>query len=318
MPKGMVINMDNKKISFKENVKRDFRQNYSLYLMVIPVIAFYVLFCYKPMYGILIAFTDFDVRSGLSGSTFIGLENFRRFFSDPYFLRNIVNTVKISLASIVFGFPAPILLALMMNELNTKYFKRFVQTATYLPHFISLVVVCGMIRNFVSADGLVTTFISEIIGKNIQESLLYMPKLFTSIYVTTDIWQEVGWGSIIYMAALSSVSAELYEAARIDGAGRFRQTISVTIPSILPTVVIMLILRLGGILAVGYEKIMLLINQFNADSAEVLSYYIYKKGLVNNDYGLATAAGLFNSVINLLFVVGANFISKRLTETSLW
>ena len=145
-----------------------------------------------------------------------------------------------------------------------------------------------------------------------------MPKLFTSIYVTTDIWQEVGWGSIIYMAALSSVSAELYEAARIDGAGRFRQTISVTIPSILPTVVIMLILRLGGILAVGYEKIMLLINQFNADSAEVLSYYIYKKGLVNNDYGLATAAGLFNSVINLLFVVGANFISKRLTETSLW
>ncbi len=310
--------MDNKKISFKENVKRDFRQNYSLYLMVIPVIAFYVLFCYKPMYGILIAFTDFDVRSGLSGSTFIGLENFRRFFSDPYFLRNIVNTVKISLASIVFGFPAPILLALMMNELNTKYFKRFVQTATYLPHFISLVVVCGMIRNFVSADGLVTTFISEIIGKNIQESLLYMPKLFTSIYVTTDIWQEVGWGSIIYMAALSSVSAELYEAARIDGAGRFRQTISVTIPSILPTVVIMLILRLGGILAVGYEKIMLLINQFNADSAEVLSYYIYKKGLVNNDYGLATAAGLFNSVINLLFVVGANFISKRLTETSLW
>ena len=318
MPKGMVINMDNKKISFKENVKRDFRQNYSLYLMVIPVIAFYVLFCYKPMYGILIAFTDFDVRSGLSGSTFIGLENFRRFFSDPYFLRNIVNTVKISLASIVFGFPAPILLALMMNELNTKYFKRFVQTATYLPHFISLVVVCGMIRKFVSADGLVTTFISGIIGKNIQESLLYMPKLFTSIYVTTDIWQEVGWGSIIYMAALSSVSAELYEAARIDGAGRFRQTISVTIPSILPTVVIMLILRLGGILAVGYEKIMLLINQFNADSAEVLSYYIYKKGLVNNDYGLATAAGLFNSVINLLFVVGANFISKRLTETSLW
>lgn len=310
--------MDNKKISFKENVKRDFRQNYSLYLMVIPVIAFYVLFCYKPMYGILIAFTDFDVRSGLSGSTFIGLENFRRFFSDPYFLRNIVNTVKISLASIVFGFPAPILLALMMNELNTKYFKRFVQTATYLPHFISLVVVCGMIRNFVSAEGLVTTFISGIIGKNIQESLLYMPKLFTSIYVTTDIWQEVGWGSIIYMAALSSVSAELYEAARIDGAGRFRQTISVTIPSILPTVVIMLILRLGGILAVGYEKIMLLINQFNADSAEVLSYYIYKKGLVNNDYGLATAAGLFNSVINLLFVVGANFISKRLTETSLW
>ena len=310
--------MDNKKISFKENVKRDFRQNYSLYLMVIPVIAFYVLFCYKPMYGILIAFTDFDVRSGLSGSTFIGMENFRRFFSDPYFLRNIVNTVKISLASIVFGFPAPILLALMMNELNTKYFKRFVQTATYLPHFISLVVVCGMIRNFVSADGLVTTFISGIIGKNIQESLLYMPKLFTSIYVTTDIWQEVGWGSIIYMAALSSVSAELYEAARIDGAGRFRQTISVTIPSILPTVVIMLILRLGGILAVGYEKIMLLINQFNADSAEVLSYYIYKKGLVNNDYGLATAAGLFNSVINLLFVVGANFISKRLTETSLW
>lgn len=318
MPKGMVINMDNKKISFKENVKRDFRQNYSLYLMVIPVIAFYVLFCYKPMYGILIAFTDFDVRSGLSGSTFIGLENFRRFFSDPYFLRNIVNTVKISLASIVFGFPAPILLALMMNELNTKYFKRFVQTATYLPHFISLVVVCGMIRNFVSAEGLVTTFISGIIGKNIQESLLYMPKLFTSIYVITDIWQEVGWGSIIYMAALSSVSAELYEAARIDGAGRFRQTISVTIPSILPTVVIMLILRLGGILAVGYEKIMLLINQFNADSAEVLSYYIYKKGLVNNDYGLATAAGLFNSVINLLFVVGANFISKRLTETSLW
>lgn len=299
-------------------LRSDFRRNYSLYLMVLPVLAFYLYFCYKPMYGILIAFQDFNFKEGISGSTWVGLKNFERFFSDPYFGRNIINTIIISAASIIFGFPAPILLALLMNEIEKKWFLKTVQTITYLPYFISLVVICSMVKNFVAPDGIITHLVSLISGNNNGESLLNQPQLFVAIYVLSDIWQNIGWGSIIYLATLAGVDAELYEAATIDGAGRLKQTIHVTIPSIMPTIVILFILRLGGILNVGYEKIMLLTNAFNAETSEVLSYYVYKKGIMGAEYGLSTAAGVFNSVINFAFLIGANALSRKLNETSLW
>lgn len=309
------------KDSLGTRIAKDFKRNYSLYLLVIPVLLFYGYFHYKPMYGILMAFQKFNIRRGISGSEWIGFENFIRFFNDPYFTRNIVNTFTISATSIIFGFPAPIIFALLINEISKKWFAKTVQTITYMPHFISLVVLCGMIRNFVATDGIVTSIVNMFTANPATESLLNNKDAFVPIYVVSGIWQEIGWGSIIYLAALAGVDAELYEAARIDGAGRFRQTISITIPSILPTIITLGILKLGGILSVGYEKILLLHNPFNAETSEVLSYYIYQKSLASQsgpDYGLSTAAGLFNSVINLFFIVTTNKISKKLNGTSLW
>ena len=306
------------KKNYSQIIKRDLKRNYSVYLLVLPVLLFYAYFCYKPMYGVLIAFQDFNFKAGISGSEWVGLKHFERFFQDPYFARNIINTIKISVCSIVFGFPAPILLALLINELRSKAFTKTVQTITYLPHFISLVVICGMIKDFVSANGIITAAVQAITGQEITSSLLDNPRLFVPIYVISDIWQQVGWSSIIYLAALSGVDQELYEAAKIDGAGRLRQTWSVTLPSILPTIVILLIMRLGQVLSVGFEKVMLLTNAYNAESSEILSYYVYKKGIVGGDYGLSTAAGLFNSVINFVLVIITNRISRRVSDIGLW
>lgn len=299
-------------------LRRDFRKNKSLYLMVLPVLAFYIYFCYKPMYGVLIAFQDFNFRAGMTGSPWVGLENFRRFFADPYFFRNIKNTLVISLASIVFGFPAPILLALLINEVGNRYFKKTVQTITYMPYFISLVVLCSMVKSFVASDGIITRLVNILTGGTIEESMLNYAGLFVPIYVISDIWQQVGWGSIIYLAALSGIDQELYDAADVDGAGHIKKLTHVTLPCLSQTIIVLLILRLGGILSVGYEKIILLTNAYNAENSEILSYYIYKKGIAGGEYGLATAAGLFNSVINCIFVVGANYISRKFSDTSLW
>ncbi len=299
-------------------LKKDLRKNYSLYLLMLPVILFYLYFHYKPMYGLLISFQDFSFRKGIWGSEWIGFENYRRFFQDPYFTRNIVNTFRISITNIIFGFPAPIILALLMNELKNERFKKTVQTVTYLPHFISLVVVCGMVKDYVATDGFITGIVSSVTGIEFSESLLNNSSLFVPIYVVSTIWQEIGGGSIIYLAALAGVDQGLYEAATVDGAGRLRQTFAITIPSIVPTIITMFILKLGKVLSVGYEKILLLVNPYNAETAEILSYYIYKKGIEGGEYGLSTAAGLFNSVINCIFVITANKISRSVSETSLW
>lgn len=299
-------------------LRKDMKKNGSLYLLMLPVILFYLYFHYKPMYGLLISFQDFSFRKGILGSEWVGLENYRRFFNDPYFTRNIVNTFRISLTNLLYGFPAPIILALLMNELKSERFKKTVQTVTYLPHFISLVVVCGMVKDYVAVDGFITGIVSTITGIEIEETLLNNSKLFVPIYVISTIWQEIGWGSIIYLAALSGVDQGLYEAATVDGAGRLRQTFAITLPSIIPTIITMFILKLGKVLSVGYEKILLLVNPYNAETAEILSYYIYKKGIEGGEYSLSTAAGLFNSVINCIFVVTANKISRSVSETSLW
>ena len=250
-------------------------------------------------------------------SEWVGFKNFQQFFSSINFWKVLRNTINISLQSIIVGFPAPIILALLLNELRSVKYKKVLQTVTYLPHFISLVVVCGMIRAFTADNGIVTWFVSLITGQEPQNMLL-QSKYFVPILVWSDVWQGVGWGSIIYMSALAGVSEELYEAASIDGAGRLKLVWHVTLPSILPTIAIMLILRLGSVLSVGYEKILLLYNDLTKDVGEIISTYVYQKGLIDRDYSYSTSINLFQSVVNIIFLVTANKITGRLTETSLW
>jgi len=299
-----------------EALKKDFRRNYVLYLMVLPVIIYYIIFCYVPMYGVIIAFLDYDPGWGILESDWVGFDNFVRFFTGPYFKRTMLNTIRISFSSLVFGFPAPIIFALLINEVKNKHFSKTIKTATYLPHFISMVVICGMIRDFTGANGIITQLYVKLGGNDV--AMLSDKNLFLPIYVISEIWQSVGWDSIIYIAALTGINQELYEACSIDGGGKWKQTIHVTIPGIMPTIIIMLILRLGGILGVGHEKIILLYNDMIMDKADVISSYVYRSGLVDRDFSFATAVGLFNSIVNIIFLVAANTISRKVTDSSLW
>lgn len=291
-------------------------RNRQLYILAIPVVLFYLIFCYFPMVGIVIAFKNYNVAEGIFAGEWIGLKNFRDFFSSVYFTRTLRNTILISLYDLLYGFPAPVILALLINELRGKVFKRVVQTVTYLPHFISMVVICGMIVDFFGTEGILTKVIVALGGK--QMNYVGSAAHFRSIYVGTNIWQSVGWNSIIYLAALAGIDQQLYEAAVIDGAGRLRQAWHVTLPGILPTVVIMLILRIGQLLSVGYEKIILLYGPATYETADIISSYVYRMGLSGGRYGFSTAVGLFQSVINLALLLFANFFSKRLTDTSLF
>lgn len=297
-------------------IKKDFIRNWTLYLLVLPVLMFYIIFHYKTMYGAVIAFQDYVPRKGIAGSEWVGFANFIRFFQSPYFWRLIKNTLLISFYGLLFGFPAPIILALMLNEVNHKRYKKTIQTITYLPHFISLVVVTGMIKDFTQSTGLINDLIVMFGGT--RSSLLQNPDLYRTIYITSDIWQGIGWGAIIYLSALSGVDQQLYEAASIDGAGRFKQIINVTLPCIAPTIIIMLVLRMGQLLGTGYEKTILLYNEAIYEKADVIASYIYRTGILDRNWSYATAIGLFNSVINLLMIIMANKISKKLSETSLW
>ncbi len=294
----------------------DLKRNYGLLIMFLPVFLYYLIFSYKPMYGALMAFQDYSPAKGVWGSTWVGMKHFHDFFTGPYFGRLMFNTIKISLYSIVFGFPAPIILALLMNEIKNKQYKSVIQTLSYLPHFISLVIICGMIKKFTLDTGIINDIIAFFGGT--RKTFLNDPNSFVSLYVISDIWQEVGWNSIIYFAALSNIDQQLYEAATVDGAGKFKQIIHVTLPGILPTVMIMLILRMGSALSVGYEKIILLYNPMTMKTADVISSYVYRKGLQEQSYSFSAAVGLFNSVINFLFLVITNKISKITTEKALW
>jgi len=302
--------------SFLICIQKDWKKNRSLYLMVIPVILFYILFHYKPMYGAIIAFQDYNPRLGVSGSDWVGLDQFTRFFTSPYFGRLVKNTLLLSVYGIIFGFPAPIILALLLNELKAMRFKKTVQTVTYLPHFISLVVVTGIIKDFTQSTGLINDIIVMFGGK--RSSLIQNPALYRTIYIVSDIWQGIGWNSIIYLSALSGVDQQLYEAASIDGAGRWKQLIHVTLPGIAPTIVIMLIMRMGQLLGTGYEKTILLYNEATYETADVIASYIYRVGILERNWSYSTAIGLFNSVINLALLLVTNKMSKRVSETSLW
>lgn len=292
-------------------------KNKMVYLMLLPVLVYYILFHYKPMYGIIIAFMDYSPRKGILGSEWVGFEHFANFFGGYYFGRLLGNTLKLSFATLIFGFPVPILLALLINELTSKKFSKVVQTVTYMPHFVSMVVLCAMIRQFVASNGFITQFMVQFFGYD-GKNLLAVGKFWIPIYVISNIWQGAGWGSIVYLAALTGIDSQLYDAAKVDGANKWNQVIHVTIPSILPTIIIMLIMRIGQIMGVGYEKTILLYNDGILEVADIISTYVYRMGLLQRQFSFSTAVGLFNSVVNFILVVIANKISKKTTETSLW
>lgn len=302
--------------SFGSRVKMDWVRNRSLYFLVIPVLIFYFLFHYKPMYGAVIAFKDYTPALGVAKSPWVGFANFARFFKSVYFGRLIKNTILLSVYNLIFGFPAPIILALLLNEVRNKKFKSVTQTITYLPHFISLIVVTGMLTNFSMTTGLFNDIIAFFGGE--RSPLLQDPKLYRTIYVASSIWQEVGWGSIIYLSALAGVDSQLYEAAQIDGAGKWKQLIHVTMPAIAPTIIIMLIMKMGALMNMGYEKTILLYNPSTYETADIISSHIYRIGLLDQDWSYSTAIGLFNSIINFGLLIITNKISKRYSETSLW
>lgn len=304
------------KTSFSSRLYRDMRRNWQVYLMALPVLIFYTVFCYRPMYGAIIAFKDFSPKLGIMGSHWAGLKYFREFFTGPFFSRTLGNTLIISISQLLFSFPAPIILALLINELRSRRFSRIVQTISYLPHFISLVVVCSIIKEFTAYNGLINDIVGFLGGQ--RQNLLGNPSAFVPVYVLSDIWQSVGWGSIIYLAALTGVDQELYEAAMIDGAGRWRQARSITLPSIMPTIIVMLILRIGGIMNVGYEKIILLYNPAIYETADVISSFVYRKGILERSYSFSAAVGLFNSAINCVLLFSSNWLSRKFNDVGLW
>ncbi len=297
-------------------LKRDFYRNGFKYLIILPVLVYLVLFCYKPMYGLIIAFKDFRPNLGIWGSPWVGLKQFKLFFQDVYFGRLIRNTFTISLLSIVFCFPAPILLALFINEIKNNAFKKSVQTITYMPYFISMVVVCSLVRTYTQQNGLVSQMVVALGGT--ANNWLNKQEFFYPIYIISELWQSVGWNSIIYLAALSGIDQEQYEAARIDGASRMQQLWRITLPNLIPTIMILLILRMGGILNVGFEKIILLYNQGIYEVADVISTYVYRRGIIDAAYSYSSAVGLFNSLVNICFLLAANWLSTRYTDSGLF
>jgi ABC-type polysaccharide transport system, permease component len=310
------IQLNEKRPLHESKLLRSIKANKSLYIMILPVLAYYILFCYKPMYGAIIAFKEFAPGQGIWGSPWVGFQHFIDFFNGMYFVRTLKNTVIISLASIVFGFPAPIILALLIAEIKNKFFKKTVQAVSYMPHFISLVVICSLIKEFTQDTGVITYLLNQFGFEKV--TMLNKPELFVPIYIISEIWQEVGWGSIIYLAALTGIDQQLYEAAEIDGAGHWKQMLYVTLPCLVPTIIVMLVLRLGNIMNVGFEKIILLYNPGIYDTADVISSFVYRKGIQEFAWSYSTAVGLFNSAINFIFLIMANWISRKFNDARLW
>lgn len=297
-------------------IKSDLRRNKRLYLLVLPVVLYYFIFCYLPMLGAMIAFKNYSPSLGIIKSPWVGFTHFKGFFSSYYFWRILKNTLVISLYSIIFCFPAPIILSLILNEVKCKPFLKATQTLLYLPRFISVVVICSLIKTFTYNDGIVNDLIVFLGG--VREPLLQNPKYFRAIYIISEIWQTIGWDSIIYMAALSGVDQELYDAAYVDGAGKFKQMFCVTLPSIAPTIVVLLIIKIGSIMNLGYEKIILLYNESIYETSDIISSFIYRKGLQEFDWSYSTAVGLFNSLCSFVLLFSSNALSRKITENSLW
>ncbi len=297
-------------------LKKDFAQYKYVYLMAIPIVVYYIIFAYIPMGGVLIAFQDYYPNDGILGSDWVGFENFATFFNSYYFGRLLKNTLVLSGLDIIIGFPLPIVFALLLNEVRNNKFKRTVQTITYMPHFISAVVVASLIVEFTSSRGPIVQFMT-LFGFE-EVSLLSREQYYPAIYVGSGVWQSIGFSSILYLATLSSISPELYEAATLDGANRWKKMLHITLPGISTTIIIMLILRLGGIMNVGFEKILLTYNSAIYNTSDVITTFAYRKGMLEMDYGYSTAVSLFNSLINFSILVLANKLSSKLTESSLW
>ncbi len=284
--------------------------------MLLPVMTYYIVFHYTPMYGIIIAFKDFRAGLGIIKSPWVGFKHFEQFFGSYYCWRIIRNTLLINVYDLIFAFPAPIILALSLNELCSEKYKKVVQTVSYLPHFISTVVVVGFVGTFFRQDGIVNSILSAIGTDKISFTL--EPGWFRTLFIGSGIWQGIGWGSIIYLAAISGIDPQLYEAATIDGAGRFRKIIHITIPSIIPTIIILLIFRFGDMMSVGFEKVFLMYNPATYVTADVISTFVYRSGFGNAQYSYSTAISLFNTIIDFVLLVVANYSARKISENSLW
>lgn len=297
-------------------IKRDWRMNKAVYLMAIPVIVYFIIFNYIPMGGILMAFQDYSIKKGIFGSTWVGFANFTRFFNSVYCWRVIRNTLLISLYGLLFSFPFPIIFALCLNEIRNVKFKKVTQTISYMPYFISIVVVVSILQDFTKADGVLTQ-LAALFGDT-GGSLISRPEWFRTLYIGSNIWQHLGYNSIIFISALAAIDQQLYEAAVIDGAGRWKQTLYITLPELSSTIVVLLILRLGQIMNVGYEKTILMYSPATYETADVIASYVYRVGILDADYSYSTAINFFNSLVNFVILCVANAISRKLSEASLW
>lgn len=303
-------------LPLSKKLKKDWSKNKGLYLLFVPVLLWYLIFQYGPMIGLSIAFEDYKPSLGFFGSPFVGFKHFINFFQDFYFQRVFFNTIRIAVLTLVCTFPAPIILALLINELKSRRLSKFVQTITYIPHFISIVVVVSIMMDLTARDGAITYFLSKFGFEPV--TMLNQKEYFLPLYIISAIWQNIGWNSIIYLSALTSIDAELYEAARIDGAGKFRQLVSVTLPCLLPTIIVMLILQVGKMFNVGYEKIILMYNPLTYEVADVINTYVYRKGLLEMNWSYSAAVGFFNSTVSFLLVWITNKFSNRVSGNSLW
>lgn len=300
----------------KKKIKK-IATSYQLYLLLLPTIVYFIIFHYVPIYGAQIAFKDFIAIRGIEGSPWVGFDHFERFFSSYQFWTVMKNTLGISLYELAIAFPAPIILALLLNAMGSESFKRFVQTVTYAPHFISVVVIVGMLHIFLSPhNGIVNEAVKWFGG----EPIFFMgaAEWFKTIFVFSGVWQNVGWSAIIYLAALTSVDPSLHEAAVMDGATKLQRIRYIDLPSIMPTIVILLILNFGSFMSVGYEKVLLMQNNLNVESSEIIQTYVYKVGLINAEYGYSTAIGLFNSIVNFILLITVNYLASRAKQSSLW
>lgn len=309
-----------------EKVKKDMRRNWPLYLMILPVVVFFIVFSYFPMAGLLVSFKDYSTVQGIFGSPWATdlagntdiLFHFKTFFSDPYFGRLLRNTVIFSLMDIVFVFPAPIVVALLMHSIQNKPYRRVTSTMMYMPYFISMVVVCGIVRDFTSVSGIFSVVAQKLGIVADEAAILGDTRFFRWIVIISNIWQATGYGSIIYIAALCSIDTTLYEAADIDGAGRMAKLFRITIPSIMPTIMVMLIMNVGRMLTLGFEKVLLMYTPNNASVSDILDTLVYRTGLANQNYSYATAIGLFTGVIGVILVTGANALSRKVTGESVY
>jgi putative aldouronate transport system permease protein len=301
----------------KSKTFRNMAAHWQLYLMVLPALIYLILFSYKPMYGLIIAFKDYSFKAGIWGSRWVGFDNFRRLFESYWFPLILKNTLSISFLTLLFGFPLPILFALMVNEIKGRRTRQILQTVSYAPHFISVIVMCGLVILLLNPDGGIINLLLGFFGMD-PVYFMQKPEMFQWIYVISGIWQETGWNAIIYIAALSGVDKALVEAAEIDGASRFRKMVHIYFPALVPTIVILLILQCGSVMSVGYEKAYALQNSANIQGSEVISTYVYKMGLANQDFSFATAVGLLNSVVNSAVLIAVNSVAKKVNEVSLW
>lgn len=306
-----------RKETFSKRVWKNVKTHPLLYVMVLPAVIYFLVYHYYPMYGMIISLFDYVPTKGIWKSDFVGLKHFKAFLSDPYFFRTMRNTLSINLLLLVFGFPFPVIFAILLSELRSEKLRKVTQTVTYMPHFISTVVICGLMLDFCKSDGMISGIVTALIGQK-SFNLFSKSAYFQPLYVLMCIWQEFGWDSIIYFAALAGIDQALYEAADIDGANRWKKIVHVTLPGIAPTIVILLIMRIGNMMTLGWDKILLLYNPMVYEKADVISTYVYRIGLMNFEYSFATAVGFFNSVINFILLITANAVSRKINDTSLW